>query len=156
MATQKQKEKKKKEREKRVKVKLARRRESLKKERDFREAELAKERAEHILQNGPNKPIVTNPERLAELEARKSRAVAERLKKNLEILAALEKEYEQEQASRQEVNDKLESEGYMTMREKMDALHKKALELTNKAEELAKAQEEYAAQQAEKPEEVNS
>jgi hypothetical protein len=154
MTDQRKKFKKKKEREQRVKVKLARRREALRKDKELQDAERAKERAAYILEHGVPRPIVTNPAKLAEMEARKARSVADRLKKNLELLEALEKEYEDEQANREKVNENLEAEGYMTMKEKMDALHKKALELTGKAEELAKAQEEYAAQQKETTEPI--
>ena len=39
-----------------------------------------------------------------------------------------EQEYDQEHSKRQEINEKLEQEGYKTIKEKMDALHLKALE----------------------------
>ena len=66
---------------------------------------------------------------------------SEKLKKNLEILRELEQQYEQEQAVRKNLNDKLESEGYLTMKEKMDALHEKALKTQKVADDLAEAAE---------------
>ena len=80
----------------------------------------------------------------------------EQLKKNLEILEALEKEYEAEQNRRDNMNEQLESEGHKSMKEKLDALHEKALQLTNKAEEMAKAKEDFALQQNKNIPENNS
>ena len=145
MATQKQKEKKKKDREKLAKSKVLLRREALRKERKLAADEQVKERVAHEIVHGKPMPIIKNPAALAQREAMKTRTVSDKLKKNLEILEALEREYEAEQAARTEINTKLESEGHKTMREKMDALHKKALVLTGKAEALAEATEEYVA-----------
>jgi hypothetical protein len=146
MVNQRQKEKKKKERERTAKARVLVRREALRKERKAEKEEQRKfEEAQEIM-HGKRMPIINNPEVLAQKEAARARAVSDKLKQNLEILEALEREYEAEQAARAEMNDKLESEGYKTMREKMDALHQKALALTGKAEALAQAEEEYAAQ----------
>lgn len=46
-----------------------------------------------------------------------------RLNHNLEILKALEEEYDKEMAARQERNSDLEESGYSSLKEKMDALH---------------------------------
>jgi len=145
MANQKQKEKKKKEHERLAKAKVAARREVLRKERKIeKEKQRSFEETQSIV-NGKIMPFVNDPSVVAQREANHARAVTDKLKRNLEILEALEVEYEAEQAARSEMNSNLESEGHQTMREKMDALHKKALEMTGKAEALAKAEEEYAA-----------
>lgn len=149
MATQKQKEKKKKEREKIAKERVLRRREALRKERKVRLEEERRQQEAYEIVHGKQMPIISDPVKLAEREAARAKAVHEKLKHNLELLEALEQEYEAEQAARVEMNEKLEQEGHKTMREKMDALHKKALELTGKAEALANAEAEYAAQQNE-------
>lgn len=149
MATQKQKEKKKKEREKIAKERVMRRREQLRKERKLVAEEQKKDQEAHDIVHGKQMPILKDPAKVAQREAAHARVISEKLKKNLEILEALEKEYEAEQATRAEMNTKLEDEGHKTMREKMDALHKKALAMTGKAEELAQATAEYAAQQNE-------
>jgi len=146
MATQKQKEKKKKERERIAKARVLVRREALRKERKIEKEEQRKFEESQVIMHGKTMPIIKNPAALAQREAAHARAVSDKLKKNLEILEALESEYEAEQAARAEMNDKLESEGHKTMREKMDALHQKALAMTGKAEALAQAEEEYAAQ----------
>ena len=146
MATQKQKEKKKKEREKVAKERVMRRREQLRKDRKIVAEEKRKEQEAHDIVHGRPQPILKDPAAIAQREAAQARIVSEKLKKNLEILEALEREYDAEQATRAEMNTKLESEGHTTMREKMDALHKKALAMTGKAEELAQATAEYAAQ----------
>lgn len=146
MANQKQKEKKKKERERKAHARVLRRREALrmqrKKEQEMeRQAEL-----EYELKNGKRQPIISDPVKLAELEKRRAENAKANLEKNMKILEALEAEFEQEQAQRKEVNEKLESEGHKSIREKMDALHKKALEMQGLADKLAKAKEEAAAE----------
>lgn len=146
MATQKRKEKKKKNHERVAKARVLVRRESLRKERKAIQLEQRKEEEAKIIIHGKSTPIINDPEAVAQREASRARAVSEKLKQNLGILEALEKEYEAEQAARAEMNDKLETEGHRTMREKMDALHQKALVMTGKAEALAEAEEEYAAQ----------
>lgn len=141
--------KKRKNREKVAKEKILSRRNALRLERKKRNQEKAAEYEANMIVHGKPKPIINDPEKMAEWEARQTKYVSEKLKKNLEILKALEQEYDQEQARRAEMNQKLESEGHKTMREKMDALHQKALALTGKGELLAKATEEYAAQPTE-------
>lgn len=145
MSIQRQKEKKKKDREKNVKAKLLVERDTLRKERKLVQYEQMKEQAAHDLVHGRSRPIISDPAVLAANDAAKAREISDRLHKNLEILEALEQEYEAEQKARSEMNENLESEGHKTMREKMDALHQKALEMTGKAELLAEAEENYAA-----------
>lgn len=147
MSIQKQKEKKKKEREKIAKAKVAHRREQLRSQRRLEKQEMLMEKEAHEIVHGKSMPIIKDPNVLAQMEALKAEEVAAQLKKNLAILEALEAEYEAEQAARMEMNDKLESEGHKTMKEKMDALHEKALALTNKAQLLADAKKDYAEQQ---------
>lgn len=149
MANQKQKDKKKKERERLVKARVLVRRETLRKERKKEKEDQQRFEEAQAIMHGKPMPIIKNPEVAAQREAVRAQAVSDRLKQNLEILEALEREYEAEQAARAEMNDKLESEGHKTMREKMDALHQKALVMTGKAQALANAQEEYAAQHSE-------
>ena len=146
MTTQKQKEKKKKDRERAAKAKVLVQREKLRADRKLYKEEQRREAEAHDIVHGKQMPIVNDPEALAQRESSHAKAVAEKLRNNLQILEALEQEYEAEQAARAETNSKLEAEGHKTMREKMDALHKKALEMTGKAEALAEATEEYAAQ----------
>jgi len=146
MATQKQKEKKKKERERIAHARVVRRREALRAQRKAQYEEDLKEKEAHEIVHGKPMPIIKDPAVLAQRAAAQAKAVSDKLKKNLEILEALEKEYEVEQAARVEMNEKLESEGHKTMRDKMDALHQKALAMTGKAEALAEATAEYAAQ----------
>jgi len=147
MSNQKKQQQKKKDREKIVKQKLLKRRFAMRAERKAEIEQIKAERDAHEIVHGKLMPIINDPQLLAEKEAQRAKEISEKLKKNLEILEALEKEYELEQSRRDEVNTKLESEGHVTMKQKMDALHEKALQLTNKAEELAKAKEEYALQQ---------
>lgn len=149
MTTKKQKEKKKKDREKESHAKVIRRREFMRAQRKLAQEEERVRKEIDNLSNGKLKPIIVDEKAAEERDAAKTRAISEQLKKNLEILEALEQEYEQEQNSKIEVNQKLESEGYMSIKQKMDALHQKALEMTGKAELLSEAQKEYDAQQNE-------
>ena len=58
----------------------------------------------------------------------KEELIKEQLEKNLKILQALEDQYDLEQKNRTELNQRLESEGHFTLREKLDALHKNNLD----------------------------
>lgn len=147
MVNQKQKEKKKKAHERIGKAKVLSRRESLRKYRKAAEDQQIKEKEAQNIMHGRSEPFIKDPAKQEQREAARSKAISEKLEQNLKILEALEVEYEAEQAARAEMNEKLESEGHKTMREKMDALHKKALEVTGKAEPLAAAEKEYAVQQ---------
>lgn len=50
---------------------------------------------------------------------------------NAEILKALEEEYEQERAQRQELNEELESQGHKTLEDKLRALSQAAMQGTD-------------------------
>lgn len=54
---------------------------------------------------------------------------------NIEILKALEDEYEKEQDGRKAINDQLEAEGFTTLQDKLDALHS---DLVKQQEESSK------------------
>lgn len=149
MVNKKQQEKKRKERERTSYAKVMKRRESLRAERKLAKEEDRQRQQIEEMSHGKSQPIIADEQKAAERDAAKSAAVAEQLRKNLEILEALEKEYDEEQQRRVDVNQQLESEGYVSIKEKMDALHKKALEMTGKATELAEAQKEFAEQQEE-------
>lgn len=150
MATKKQQEKKKKAREREVHAKLLRRREAARAERKLAEEEERQRQIVEEFAQGKSQPIISDKSKEAQRDAAKARAVSDQLKKNLEMLEALEREHELEQRRRAELNKELEQEGFKSIKEKMDALHQKALEMTGNAEALAEAQEEYAAQQKEK------
>lgn len=144
MVNQRQKEQKKKNRERAARTKVLAKREAIRKERKSISLEKEKEKEAHEIVYGKLKPFIKDPEVSAQREALNVQKVSEKLAQNLKILEALEQEYEAEQAVRSEMNTKLEEEGYSTIREKMDALHKKALAMTGKAEELADAEKEFA------------
>ena len=135
-------------REKAVRQKVLTSRTELRQERKLQMEELRKERQMQIMNNGvvlPAKP--GHPEAAARREAEQSKKIADKLAHNLEILKALEKEFEAEEKRRNELNQNLESEGHSTMKEKMDALHEKALKLKGDADALAEAEANYVAQQ---------
>lgn len=139
MATKKerQKEKKKKNREKRVEEKIVKRREALRQERKVMGVQKIQEEEAQSLIHGKLKPIVNNYERTEETKANKGKNAMSQLENNLKILQALEEEYDRENAMRANINQTLESEGHLTMAEKMEALHQKALELAKLKEEVS-------------------
>lgn len=128
MSINKRREEKKKQREKEVKVKLEKRREATKaasraqllafrEQRKFRKEQKEFEKFEKNVDEFYNKlPQKTK----------------EQLEKNIEILKALEEEHEKNLASKQKLNEELESEGKITPKEKMEALHEKVVEKQKK------------------------
>ena len=144
--SKKQKEKKKKDREKSVYQKILKKREALRAERKLAFAEEFQRQQIEFLSNGKPEPIISEEKAAVRAEL-KSKAVLEQLNKNLKILEALEKEYDEEQKNRIEINESLEAQGFSSIKEKMDAIHQQALEMTGKAEEMAVAKKEYNAYQ---------
>ena len=63
--------------------------------------------------------------RQAKLNNKKSR---DKLERNMQILKALEEEYEKDKDAKKALNDQLESEGHVTLQDKLNALEKKARE----------------------------
>ena len=110
MATKKQLEKKKKEREEKAKARVLSRREKYRKiEKHKREVDRIEHDSRHRLM-----PIV-NPEK-------KEIRIKSQLEHNMEILKALEQQYETDQANKKQLNTTLEEEGHETFKEKMDAM----------------------------------
>lgn len=138
MASQKQKFDKKKAREKAVRQKVLRRREAIRADAKLKRAEEERLELEYELSHGKREPILSDPVKIAEREARKAAMVEERLKKNLQILEALEAEYNQEQAGREEVNKVLENEGHKSLKDKMQALYAKTLKFKESVEDTRK------------------
>lgn len=131
---EKHKQKKKIDRQKRVKYKLQKIRENIRLERKkFLEEEKAKLATEQLV-NGKKKPIINDYQKIQKAVKIKEEEAKEQLEKNLQILQALEEEYDKEQNARNELNKKLESEGHFTLKEKLDALHKKNLENSGEVE----------------------
>lgn len=140
---------KRKKREKEVRKKVLANREALRAERKEVEKERLREKEMWELEHGKPTPAVSgNPEVAAKQLAARAQTVADKLQHNLEILKALEAEYEKEQASRSELNEKLEGEGYKTMKEKMAALHEKALKMKDVVDMQAEAAKERAEKEA--------
>jgi hypothetical protein len=147
MSSKKQKEKKKKNREKRVEQKIFVRREALRKERKTLELQRRQEEEAQDLVHGKLKPIVNDHSRFEEVKSKKERVALDQLEKNLKILEALEEEYDKESKMRENINEVLESEGHLTMAEKMDALHKKALEMAESKMPISDNNEQNLAQE---------
>jgi hypothetical protein len=131
---------KKKEREKKVKVKLAKRREAIRKEAKERAHEEQLEREAFELRNGKPEPILNDPAAIAAREERKKAQVQERLERNLKILEALEKEYDDTHAAHENIQKNLEAEGHKSIKDKLAALHAKAKEMQS----MNAALEEYS------------
>jgi len=122
MATKKQKERKKKEREDKAKARVLARRHKI------REAMKQDSRARKldIKFSEKPKPFIKNPEKRAELEASEQERVKQRIERNMQILKALEEEYEAEQNRKREINLELERQGHETLKEKLNALEGQA------------------------------
>lgn len=82
-------------------------------ERNFR-------RAEHKIRERLV-PYV-KPETLEANEGMEDVRIKKQLEHNMQILQALEEEYVNEMEAKKELNEALEKEGYMTLKEKLDAL----------------------------------
>ena len=147
MSSKKQKEKKKRDREKRVEEKIFKRREALRKERKTFELQRRQEEEAQNLVHGKIKPIVNDYSKLEEVKSNKEKIALDQLEKNLKILEALEEEYDRESKMRENINETLESEGHLTMAEKMDALHKKALEMAESKANTTDNKEQNLAQE---------
>lgn len=118
MATKRQLERKKKAREAKGKARVAARRhkiqEAIRGER--RSSALDRKFREKIA------PIVNDPGKKAAIAEADKKRIEERLQRNMEILKALEEEYERDMAAKKEINERLESEGHHTLKDKMNAL----------------------------------
>lgn len=134
---EKHKQKKKIERQKRVKFKLMKIREkTFAEKKKAIEEEKARIATEELV-NGKKKPIINDYAKIEKANKIKEEEVKEQLEKNLQILQALEDQYDQEQRSRQELNKQLEDEGHFTLKEKLDALHKKNIDKEESSESNA-------------------
>lgn len=133
MSTKKQKERKKKKREEIAKKRVQTRRNILakdKKER-VRSARLERKFRRRI------DPIVNDPNKKILIEEAKKEKNMNQIKKNIELLKALEAEYVKEQEHKKYVNQQLESEGHVSLKEKLEALNLKAKEkMTDQEKEL--------------------
>lgn len=124
MATKRQQERKKKAREERGRARVAARRHKL---QEIKREERRSAAADKKFRDR-QKPFVKDPEkRRAMEEAEKARA-EEKIRRNMEILKALEEEYNRDVAAKKSVNDALEADGHVTLREKFDALESRARE----------------------------
>lgn len=130
MATKRQLERKKKAREAKGKARVAARRHKMQEtlKADRRSASLDRKFRDKI------PPIVNDPEKKAAMAEADKKRIEERLQRNMEILKALEEEYERDMAQKKEINDRLEAEGHHTLKDKMNALESAAREKSLEAE----------------------
>lgn len=124
------KEKKLKEREQRVRKKILLKREHANKIRKEEELKVRQELAAAELNSGRRKPLMSE-----EKQKERDEVIKLKLKKNIEILKKLEEEYQKEKETRQELNEKLEEEGFLDIQSKLEALQKKTLEKLEKSED---------------------
>lgn len=129
MATKRQQERKKKEREQKAKSRVLARRHK------FRMATRDESRARRLEDKFREKvkPFVKDPEKRAEIDASEENRAKERLERNMQILKALEEEYEADQAKRREINLILESQGHETLKDKLNAMESVARESEGEA-----------------------
>jgi hypothetical protein len=128
--SKKQQERKKKSRELIAKKRVLARRKALRKQTS---EQLSEARLEKKFRN-KIEPIVKDPEKQKIMQEQKNQRILSKLEKNAEILKALEEQYEEEMNCKKDINKKLEEEGNSTLKEKLDALDKKARENMTEAE----------------------
>ena len=121
MSTKKQKERKQKQREEKAKGKVFSRRKAMRK---ISSEEKQASRLERKFRT-KQKPFVKNQLKREAMEKMNNEKILSKLEKNAELLRALESEYEKELENKKIINKKLESEGHVTLEEKMSALEKK-------------------------------
>jgi hypothetical protein len=117
---------KRKARQEAVRKRVLERRDEIRTERKKIREEFEKEKLMHELEHGKPTQLLPGNPTLAEKRIMEREMMAvNKIKKNLEVLKGLEEEYDREQASRKHLNSELESEGFTTIKEKMDALQQK-------------------------------
>lgn len=127
VSTKRQKERKKKERENKGKARVMARRHKLRADRksETHAARLERKFREKI------KPIISDPDKKAAAEEAEKSRVLEKLRRNAEILKALEEQYQRDMEAKKSVNEALESEGFVDLKDKLQALETKAREVVN-------------------------
>lgn len=113
---------KKKNREREVRKKILARREAMRRQR---KEEAAKEDQYEKEYTGGAKPAPI----VKKLD--KDDDIKRRLEHNIEVLRALEQEYLAEMEQRKQLNEKLEAEGSQTIKEKLDFLQARAIDILN-------------------------
>jgi hypothetical protein len=121
MSTKKQKERKQKERKEKAKKKILARRKKLRDQfgQDKKTARLDKKFRTKM------QPLIKDKEKREIMEKNNNEKLISKLEKNAELLKFLESEYEKELENKKNINKALESEGYLTLEEKMSALEQK-------------------------------
>jgi len=122
MATKKQMERKKKAREAKAKSRVESRRHKMSL---VTKEHLKGEKLNHKFRN-KIVPFVKDPEKKKVMEEVEKKKSLKKLERNMQILKALEDEYEQNKKQKALVNERLESEGHLTLKEKIQALETKA------------------------------
>lgn len=82
------------------------------------------------LLKAPCKPIV-NPGTVVFDRSLSSDEIMSRIEHNLEVLKALEEDYDRESAEKLKRNQELEEQGFLTLQQKMDALNQQVLMKNN-------------------------
>ena len=130
MATKRQQERKKKAREQKGRARVESRRHKMNeiKRQERRSTSIERKFRDKVA------PIVNDPEKKALLDEADKKKVSERLQHNMEILKALEEEYERDATKKKELNERLESEGHITLKDKVNALEASAREASLEGE----------------------
>jgi hypothetical protein len=71
-----------------------------------------------------SEPVIKDAEKKRILEEKRNEQILSKLEKNAEILRALEDEYLVEINQKKAINEKLEAEGHLTLKDKLSALDK--------------------------------
>lgn len=130
MGTKKQIERKKKQRELKGRARVLARRKKLREDmrNEKQSARLSRKFREKI------KPIINDSEKRASLEEAEKNRVLERLQRNAEILKALEDQYHKDSDAKKTINEALEAEGHVELKDKFKALESKARDIASPKE----------------------
>lgn len=124
MSKQRKQLQKKKEREAEAKKRVLARRESIRKKAKM-------EKMVARMEEKARPKLV--PYRKDEDDEYRQKIAEQNLEHNIHMLQALEEEYLEEQKSKASLNEELEAEGYKSLEEKINALHKQAIEAAEAA-----------------------
>lgn len=127
VSTKRQKERKKKERENKGKARVLARRHKI---RADRKGEMHAARLERKFRE-KGKPIINDLDKKVAFEEAEKGKVLEKLQRNAEILKALEEQYQTDMDAKRSINEKLESEGFVELKDKLQAMETKAREAVN-------------------------
>ena len=131
--SKKQKERKKKQREEKAKKRVLARRKTIRKQSGEEKQASMLDKKFRVKQ----KPFIKDQLKREIMEKMNNEKILSKLEKNAQILKILESQYEKELANKKAINQALESEGHITLEEKMSALEKAVKENMTESQKIS-------------------